>query len=460
MHIHQTGMLFHRFVQKIRFLVGLDLKKIYKSEELLWIIFGQLGSLILGFGVIKLLTKMSPGEFGLYSLILTISALVSAILFGPAEQGFLRYYFEFKKKGLLETFFQQILKFILFATIFLLVLTIPASIFLKDKLQIVAEKRDYLFYFLTTFFVVLTSASTISSSFLNLFRERKINAKYQILERAISLTLLILIVYTFGIDLFKVILSLCITLIIVLLFKFKTLKNYIVPNHTTVSPDELKVLNGRLLFFCLPFVVWGITGWLQNSSDKWIISSNLSLAEVGVFALLSTVSNYLIAMPIGLFTQFISPIMLSKSIEGNGDQDQKTASRIFKQSIVFCSVYVLFISTTSIYWADLILKLISNSQYILPQKYLLGLLCLGGGIFQIAQILTVKGIIHDKPSIYLIPKILSGCIAVILNIILIKHNQILGIAIAMCITSICYLFLVLIVNLIGLRNKDTVLSYK
>ena len=68
---------------------------ISKRSEFLWLILGQIISILFSIVIIKIITKMGTSDFGIYSLILTISALVSAILVGPSEQGFVRYFFSF-----------------------------------------------------------------------------------------------------------------------------------------------------------------------------------------------------------------------------------------------------------------------------------------------------------------------------------------------------------------------------
>jgi O-antigen/teichoic acid export membrane protein len=56
-----------------------------KNSEFLWLILGQVVSILFSIIIIKMITKMGTADFGAYSLILTISALVSAIFVGPSD---------------------------------------------------------------------------------------------------------------------------------------------------------------------------------------------------------------------------------------------------------------------------------------------------------------------------------------------------------------------------------------
>ena len=66
-------------------------------RELGWLITGQIFSVLLGFISIKMISTMGTFEFGKYSLILSIAAIISTIFYGPIEQGYIRFYFDYKK---------------------------------------------------------------------------------------------------------------------------------------------------------------------------------------------------------------------------------------------------------------------------------------------------------------------------------------------------------------------------
>ncbi len=74
------------------------------ASDLSWLVIGQAGALVLGVISIKLLTSMGMDAYGRYALALTVAALLGALVFGPAEQGFLRFYFPAAERGTSRTY--------------------------------------------------------------------------------------------------------------------------------------------------------------------------------------------------------------------------------------------------------------------------------------------------------------------------------------------------------------------
>jgi O-antigen/teichoic acid export membrane protein len=89
--------------------------------------------------------------------------------------------------------------------------------------------------------------------------------------------------------------------------------------------------------------------------------------------------------------------------------------------------------------------LVSGSKFV-GYWYLLPFLCLGIGMFYVGQSFTMFGMLLNMPDKYLAPKILSGLLAVLANIIFVHYFGMAGAAISTCVIGIFYLLLVLYVN--------------
>src|SRR3989304_3060330 len=81
------------------------------ASELGWVFFGQGLSVTLGFIIIKIISKMGPGEYGVYALILTIAAFLW-LIFGSFQQGFLRFYYHYENLGSGNVFVKLMYRFL------------------------------------------------------------------------------------------------------------------------------------------------------------------------------------------------------------------------------------------------------------------------------------------------------------------------------------------------------------
>jgi len=188
-------------------------------------------------------------------------------------------------------------------------------------------------------------------------------------------------------------------------------------------------------------MIWGFSGWLESSSDRWVIANFSNLNTVGVYSLMMTLSSYLIATPIGVIGQYFQPIIFEKINNVNSNDGSKKVMDNFIYSCVSLVVFGVFFS---LFFGKMILSFIAID--FTTFWYFLPFFSLSIGLFQIAQSYTIFGMIHEIPKIYLIPKIILGIVSLVLNIIGVYYLQIIGLTISMNVASLIYLVMVLMIN--------------
>ncbi len=411
-----------------------------QKKDFAWLILGQIISLIFGFFVIKLITKIGSLQFGVYSLILTISALISAIFVGPSEQGFVRYFFSFKgidnKKRILNVIY--LFSIVIFALV--LIITIIAFFFkvpINTNLIIVGT------------FIYLFTYSNFFISLFNLVKKRKLNTLIIILEK-IFLTIILYVLNKYKLlEITTVLLSFCISILIGLALRISSFNKIFEYNFFS----DIKSIGQReyiiykyVFIFSIPLIVWGFAGWLSGNGDRWIIAHFTNLKTVGIYSLMMALSSYLIATPIGVVGQYFQPIIFE-----NINSNIKIAQKYINEFLITCLAIIIFGTLFALFFGKITISFIATTfnefWYFLP------LFTISVGLFQIAQAYTIFGIIHEKPGIYLIPKILLGVVSSLFNIIGIYYFQIMGLAISLIISNLIYLFLILIANNKLLNNN-------
>jgi len=418
-----------------------SLKNVLKHpslSELAWIIIGQVSSLALGFISIKLLSTMGTEEFGRYALVLTLAALLSAFLYGPADQGFIRHYYDYLNLGLSKTYIRVFFRFLKNAGLLTFVLFIPL-VFVVYFLG--AEKISA--GIIIGVYLILSSVSNSFTSMLNTIRQRKMNAIVLILERSIIVVLLYLAVRSGNLTSIEAIVIILFSLVVVVCLKGFLLRKRVPEDDTVQSTESFKSnqkeIHKKVIKFSIPFAIWGVMGWLQSNSDRWIIEHYLTTSDVGVFAIMLALTAYMIATPSGAIGQFFQPIIYQKHASNNN------IKKLITYFIISIIGIGLFATAVSFFFGEKIILLVSNHNFT-TYWHILPLLCIGIGFFQVAQALTIHGAIKKTPQIYIMPKIVSGVFAVLSNIFFISKMGIPGAAISICITNILYLSLVAFVN--------------
>lgn len=413
-------------------------------SEILWLCSGQLVTMALGIVSIKLLTSMGPHEYGKYALVLTISALLSAILYGPVEQGIVRFYFEYANKGLSKTYLKLFYKFLIIAGMLCLLIMVLTVL----CLEIIQSNYRSSDVFVVGIFVIITVSSTPFNSLFNLLRKRKLNTVIQVVERCLTLALVFAVFSYSQLTTQKVLFALFIGTSIIVAMKVIILTK-MVPFDT--ETDSSVIVNSRIEIvkvvkkFSVPFCIWGITGWLQLNSERWVIANYLTTADVGIYAVTLSVANYIIAIPCGIIGQFITPIIYKKYLtpdETPQTIDWQHVLRYYVLSTIALVTVSLLVTMT---FGRNILMLLSDNKFV-EYWYILPIICFGTGLFYIGQSLTTIGMLLNMPDKYLVPKIATGILAVLVNIIFIKYFGMLGVSLSVCVLGVIFLVLILYAN--------------
>lgn len=415
------------------------------SSEIGWLISGQALAIILGFISMKLLTSMGTAEFGKYSLVLSIAAFVSIIFYGPAEQGFIRFYYHYANKGKSRTFIGLFYTFLLQIGLAFLAVTL-LSIFLN---LFVKTSQTSLGILIIGLYTISSCSSNLHNSMLNLLRKRKTNAILQVLERSLTILFLYIVTLFFKLTAYASFLAISIMLSVVLWIKIRVLSKSI-PNDLPAqnwlerNNDKKEILN-VIATFAFPFAIWGLSGWVQSNSERWIIAQYLSTSDVGIFSIMAILASYLVAIPSGIISQFMQPIIYENMLSINDVAKRARGKIFFNYFIFFVSALTVFSTLFAVLFGKFTILLISSEAFV-TYWYVLPLLCLGMGLFNIAQALTTLGLLGNVPKIYLWPKITTAGFSLLSNIFLVSKMGILGIAISICISSTLYLLGIVYAN--------------
>lgn len=423
-------------------------------EEAFWLIIGQASSIFIGFFIMKLITKLGTTDYGKYSLTLSISAFFSSLLFGPIEQGIVRYYHEFEKNGNSKSIF----RIYHFSLLFIGLIILCTGLLIRKFNFLEVQSVDLL---VIVYYIILFSSSTSYNSVLNLLRIRKANSILQICEKILIWGLLLLIIGTEYFNFTFVLFIISISILIFFISKIYLVKRYL--NNFSIQNENINTLKtlpslNEIFLYISPFIIWGIAGWLQNNSEKWIISNFLSTSQLGIYSLMAVISNYIISTPVGILTQFVQPILFQRISTLSSLEALLLCKKYNRYIIGFIVVLTSFAVLITYFFQNFIIIFLSNESFT-SSLNLLPIICLSLGIFNIAQVLANVGIVLKKPHKYFWIKLVIGALSVGFNFSFLKLFGLYGVAFGILFSSVVYLFLMNQANnkLISMLNNKLII---
>ncbi len=384
------------------------------TPEALWVFTGQVGIAIAGLVGIKLLTHiLDPSEFGRLALANTIVAFIGTSFFGPFAQGLMRFWAISKDRGNLKEFYAISSRLAKYISLVVFLITAMAS----TLIIWIAHKFDW------TILVILSLAIGVIMGNFNLMlsvfkaaRQRRrvaiLNSSNAFLRPMIATLVVILIIAKAHIALLGY--------LIAVLFVFLVTQRIYSQMVSEISLHHLKPKSRELLFeglskeilsYSLPFLVWGIFGWIHISCDRWSLQTFYGSEVVGAFAVVSLLSMYPLIFGSGFLSSLFAPIAFQKG--GDLSLSHKVASAnkiLMAMTGIYIIGAIVLIGFFAVFHQSLVL-LISNISFI-RYSHLLPWLTLAWALFFLGQMFSTFGLLANQPQIYIMPKLVSSVVAV------------------------------------------------
>jgi len=411
------------------------------ASEMGWVIFGQSINVILGFLIIKLISKVGPEQYGIYALILTIAAVLG-LFYGAFLQGFLRYYYHYEELNRRDDIVRLMFRFLRFTLLVFIFLTVLISLLFP----LFVEGYSSLFFLAAGLFVVASKLSEFFNSILNLIRKRKENALLQASERTLMIGALLLFLWQNDLVLLYIISAFgFISFILALTKIFVFRKNVPANSKIEVSRKNQKDIIRTVMVYISPFLIWGAAGWFQMNGEKWIINGVLSVSDVGIYAIMMAIVNALVVIPNNIITEFATPIIFKQFADMNNRENIGTGYTYIKINMMIILIITITATLLTFFWGREIINLISSSKYSV-YWYILPVLILGTGLFYTGQAQTLLGMGLSQPQKYIAPKIIIGVGSLGVNFFFIFLFGLKGISYSILVIGLLYVLYITVVN--------------
>jgi O-antigen/teichoic acid export membrane protein len=410
------------------------------ASEMGWVFSGQSINVLLGFLIIKLISRIGPGQYGVYALILTLAAVLG-LFYGAFLQGFLRYYYHYEALKRRNAIIKLMFAFIKLTLLVFIILSILVSFLfpLFDSTYTAA------FYLGAGLFVIASKLSEFFNSILNLIRKRKENALLQALERALMIAALLLFIFEQNLTLIYILFAFSCISFIMAFTKIFLFRKYIPASDEEEAKGNQKDIIKTVMVYISPFLIWALAGWFQLNGEKWIINGVLSVSDVGIYAVMMAIVNALVVIPNNIVTEFATPIIFKQFADMNNRKNIIIGYTYIKINMAFILLVTILSTVITFLWGKTIINLISSENYTL-YWYILPALVMGTGLFYTGQALTLLGLGMNQPQKYITPKIAIGMGSLGINYLFVSKAGIEGIAYSIMLIGLLYVLYIAVVN--------------
>ncbi len=382
------------------------------TAELSWIAsgqgFGMLGSLI---GVRILTSVLRPSVYGEISLVMATSAIVSTLLFGPLQQGMLRFFAAAAEAGHLPAFVLGARRLLSRVTVVVLALTVASTLFLST----IGSWKWVVLVATASLVALLTGYERALDALQSAARQRAITAWHQAISRWGFLCILPA-VWLLGPTSSAAMLGYLATTAFVLLSQYTFFRaRYRRAISLPAGDESIADWARRIQHYATPFMIFAIFPWLQQSSDRWGLQIFRSARDIGLYAVLLQLGFQPVVLVSGVFVQLISPIVFEKAGNGLDPVRLRGAQKLTFLAVGFFLVMTVGGTLLAAVFGDPVFSLFLGKQYrsVIP---LMPLMILAGGFFAAGQVAALVLMSRMRTQMLVVPQIVTGLLGTVLNV--------------------------------------------
>ena len=414
-----------------------NIKKI--TSEVGWIVTGQFANIASALVLVRILTSyMEPAEYGVLALALTAVGFTNIVLIGTASAGAGRFYSIAKEGVNFPAYAMAAQVQIIAICVFILIITCFVDLILwvsgYDSLIKLTT--------LTAIYALVSGVGSYLSGIQTAARERSIVALHNGLDGWLKVLLIMGVALYSEITVNTVIFCMFLSSLIVvfsqLIFYKKSIGLILKVKKKKIESIASRCWIDRIWQYAWPFAIWGVFGWVQQSSLRWALELYSSRAEVGYFSLLSQIGYTPIQLFAGLSATYLMPIIFSKVGTAKNEEKNRGMHLVIDKILLITFGLTLCGVITAIIFHKVIFTLFTGQEYQGLSPYL-PFLVFAGGIFSAAQLVSGRMMAMLQTNRILIASIGSSIIGILAAFIGAFFWGLQGVILSLVIHAITYL---------------------
>jgi O-antigen/teichoic acid export membrane protein len=415
-------------------------------HEMIWILTGQFLGLAGGFVNIKVLTNiMGPEGYGQLALGLTIAGIYNLFVYGPVANVVARFFAVYRERGDLGAYFSVLKKSHRGLAIGLSVLSLAAGGFTG----ILAGREWAAIVFLSLLFGIVSGVNASYLTLMNAIRQRKVVALHQGGDVWLRLGMSVALLFLFrNSSQYALLGYLSGTLFVTVSQSMFARKNEEIRRHWNEMPSDPrheKDCAREYLGYATPFVVFAGFGAISMYADRWIIQGLYGEGDVGIYSAIYSIANAPITLLFAIINQMMVPIIFEKAGDMTTMSQAESSSNLLRVTVMLSCAIVFPITCVAYFFGEPLVRITTNETFATYHQ-VLWISIMGLSIYNVGQLIGLKGLFFNRPNIYLWPKVLHASSFLLSAYLLGKHFSIMGVALALCFSALIHLFSVIYVN--------------
>ena len=106
-------------------------------------------------------------------------------------------------------------------------------------------------------------------------------------------------------------------------------------------------------------IIWGLFGWLQNMSNRWLLNRFADLPTVAEYGVLVSIASFPVAALLGVVVTYVVPILYEQESSGKASSLQI----VKKVALILAPVCALMVLVAAV-WHREITLLLSGPEYV------------------------------------------------------------------------------------------------
>jgi O-antigen/teichoic acid export membrane protein len=415
-------------------------------NELVWVLFGQALAFVGSFLGIKVLTNiMVPEEYGKLALGLTISGFLNLYVYAPLGGVATRYLVICRERRELNIYFALLKRahHMLAVGIPLLALVAGGIAWWR------AGSQWALIVVIASLYGVVSGINTSYQALQTVVRQRKIVALHQGGDVWVRTGITILLLFLFEKSGYTALIgyllgTFCITFS----------QGYFALKHPEINQFWRSPLPGgsrqretarEFFAYAVPFMVFAGFSVVSTYADRWVIQGLFGAQEVGIYAAVYQIANAPVSIFFAMQNQFMVPIVYERAGAMTSATQAVSSFQALRMMVVFSTVVVLLMVGFTSLFSEPLMRLLTSRAFS-AYHHMLWVTTLGLGIYNVAQVFSMKGLYYNTPQIYFWPKAAQAISFLLSAFVLAKSFGIIGIPMALCASSLVYGVVILLVN--------------
>lgn len=368
---------------------------------------GAVGSVV---GVRVLTEAMSPGEYGLLALAMTIGTLGLQVLLAPLTTSALRFFSPAREAGDLRGFLNAVKRLVRLS----LMLVGLTGILLIAGMWVAAESLWIALTLASLVYTAFSGMSMILDGLQNAARQRVIAVAHSGITPWLRFVVAIaLIRFTSAATSTAAMWGYALAAVTLFGSQLYFVRRHIVTLAAPTAVDERRWLSA-MLSYGWPFATWGVFAWAQLASDRWALGMFASTADIGLYAVVYQLGFYPIQMLSMLLGQVLAPILFARAGDATDARRVADAVRLNARMALAMLVLTAIGVLVAMVVHPFVGRIFLAEQYRGVTHYLPWMV-LAGGLFATGQIVSIFFMISNRSTVLAIPKIATAVIGIALS---------------------------------------------